>query len=143
MSNGAWNYPDIDPLSVVGRMITRRDRAEEESNRVRAQIERYKVQLKDLQRFLRAATPEDDALEIAKATAMVPVHERTLERLSKEHAELGTSLHDLRTKCQELFDEVHMWREALDGRLRMENFRRDHILTKAEIQRELDRLIRA
>ncbi|MDP9310016.1 MAG: hypothetical protein M3R24_03795 [Chloroflexota bacterium] len=45
---------------------------------------RYLRELDQKRHFLAYATPEDDALEIAKAAALIPVYEQTLARLQPE-----------------------------------------------------------
>lgn len=45
---------------------------------------RYQRELDEKRHLLAYATPEDDALEIAKAAAMVPVYEQTIARLGPE-----------------------------------------------------------
>jgi hypothetical protein len=45
---------------------------------------RYQRELDERRQFMAYATPEDDALELAKAAALIPVYEQTIARMGPE-----------------------------------------------------------
>lgn len=73
----------------------------------RERYTRYQRELDEKRHLLAYATPEDDALEIAKASAMIPVYEQTIARLRPEIRDAQQELTVAERLLRSLEEEQH------------------------------------
>lgn len=67
--------------SEIQQARAHRDAIRERLHEQEQRYNRYHRELDEKRHLLAYATPEDDALEIAKASAMIPVYEQSIARL--------------------------------------------------------------
>ncbi len=72
------------PRDEIGEARAHRDAIQQQLDEKEERYTRYQRELDQKRHILAYATPEDDALEIAKAAAMIPVYEQTIARLRPE-----------------------------------------------------------